>query len=98
MNPFCSSSAPTHVLWKKLPTPFGVERIIALPPVDKVDWDDIHISSILSINAASSNTNKDSASERPASPAADVALICEPLEYLKDNLLSSIAVCFNHDG
>ena len=98
LNVFVSSSPPTQVLWKKFPTPFGVERIIALPPVDSVDCADTHISSILSINAASSNTNSDSASERPASPAAEVALICEPFEYLKDSLLSSTVVCFNHDG
>jgi hypothetical protein len=75
LNEFVPSSEPTQVLWKKFPTPFGVERMIALPPVDNVDCADTQISSILSINAASSNTNRDRASERPASPAADVALI-----------------------
>ena len=49
--------------------------MIALPPVDNVDCADTHISSMLSIKAASSNTNKDSASERPASPLDDVAFI-----------------------
>ena len=72
--------------------------MIALPPVDSVDCADTQISSILSINAASSNTKRDSASERPASPAAEVAFIWEPFEYLKDSLLSSTVVCFNHDG
>ena len=47
------------------------------------------MSSTLSMNAASSITSKDNASERPASPAADVALICEPFFNLNDSLLSS---------
>ena len=55
--------------------PFGVERTTALPPVASVCCADAHISSILSIKAASSNTNNDNASERPASAAADTAFI-----------------------
>ena len=75
LNLFSSASALTQVLWKKLPVPFGVDNIIDLPPVASVCCADAHISSILSINAASSNTNNDKASDLPASPAAETAFI-----------------------
>ena len=86
---FSPSSAFTQVLWKKLPEPFGVDSITALPPVAKVCWAEAQISSISLTKAASSITNSDSASDLPASGELDMALICEPFAYLKDNLLSS---------
>ena len=92
------SSAPIQVLWKKLPTPFGVEITKALPPVASVCCDAPHIVSILSINAASSIINKDKASERPDSSELATALIWEPFLYRNDNLLSSTQGCFNQPG
>ena len=75
----CSPACPcNHTLWNQLPTPLGVDSTIAPPPVDNVDCADVQISSTLSIKAASSITNNDNASERPASPAADVAFIWDP--------------------
>ena len=50
------------------------------------------------MKAASSNINKDSASERPLSSPLDTAFICEPLLYRKDSLLSSVHFCYNQEG
>ena len=75
MNLFLPSSDLTQVLWKKLPDPLGVERIIALPPVANVCWAEAHISSISLTKAASSITNKDKASDLPASGELEMALI-----------------------
>jgi hypothetical protein len=52
--------------------------------------------SILSINAASSIINKDSASERPADSFDAIAFICEPFLNLNDNLFISSVLVFNH--
>ena len=41
------------------------------------------------MNAASSITNNDNASDRPAVPVLDTALTCDPFLNLKLNLLSS---------
>ena len=44
-----------------------------------------------SIKAASSTNSKDTASDLPASEAAEVAFICEPFLNLRFNLLFSSA-------
>ena len=53
---------------------------------------------MLLINAASSIINRDSASERVASPADETALHCEPLTNLSESRLSSSVSNFSHDG
>ena len=53
---------------------------------------------MFSINAASSIINKDTASDLPASPAAETALTCDPLVNLNVNLLFSSCGTLNHDG
>ena len=85
---FVPSSAFTHVLWKKLPIPFGVDKTIALPPVANVCCADAHISSTPLIKAASSMINNESASDLPASPELETAFIWEPFLNLRLNLLS----------
>ena len=91
-------SACCHILWKKLPTPFGVDSNMALPPVDKVDDAAVQMISASSMNAASSRINKDSASERPASLLLATALICDPLANCNDSLLSVVHTPRNHTG
>ena len=72
-----------------MPIPFGVEFIIAVPPVASVCCEDAQIPSISSIKAASSMISSESASERAESAAADTAFICDPFLKRSDNLLSS---------
>ena len=50
------------------------------------------------MKAASSIISKEMASDLPASPAAETALICEPFLSLIDNLLFSTAGSFNQLG
>ena len=68
--------------------PFGVDKTIALPPVANVCCAEAQISSTPLINAASSITNSERASDLPASPELDTALICEPFLNLNESLLS----------
>ena len=53
---------------------------------------------MLSIKAASSIINKDTASERAASALEDLACIFEPLINLNDNLLFSAESTLSHEG
>ena len=50
------------------------------------------------MNAASSIISKESASERPASGVAAIALICEPFSNRRESLLSSADGTFIHEG
>ena len=59
----------------------------------------VHSSSRPSTCAASSTTNKERASERPASALVDEALICEPFDNSNEVLLSTeILAIVNHSG
>ena len=69
------------------------------PPVEIVGYKPAHNSSRLSTCAASSITKRDKASERPASPEVDVALICDPFESSNEALLSiEISAKTSHSG
>jgi hypothetical protein len=50
------------------------------------------------MNAASSINNKETASDRPASLDAEVALIWDPFDNRSDNLLFSSASILSHEG
>src|SRR3990167_6655784 len=76
-NSFLPSCASTHSLWKKFPTPLGVEMMRARPPVDSVLYRPFHISSKWSTWAASSTIMSDRASERPASSVVGMAVMRE---------------------
>ena len=96
---FTPASESMQVLWNQLPTPFGVESAIHRPPVESVGYKPVHNSSRLSIWAASSRTKRDKASERPASPDVEAALIDDPLESSKDVRLSTLIVAiWSHEG
>ena len=62
------------------------------PPVDSVGYRPVHSSSRPSMWAASSSTNNDRASERPASPEVEVAFIEDPFDSSKEVRLSTLMV------
>ena len=98
MKSFSAASDLAHIWWNQLPIPFGVERTIAPPPVAKVCCADAHVSSMLSIKAASSIIKRDTASERAASGEDDLALIPDPFLSIRDNLLYSTESIFIQEG
>ena len=69
------------------------------PPVDNVGYNPVHNSSKFSMCAASSKTNNDKASDRPASPDVEAALIEEPFDSSKEVRLSTLIVAiFSQSG
>ena len=69
------------------------------PPVERVGYRPVHSSSRPSMCAASSRTKRDSASERPASPEVEAALIDEPFDNSKEVRLSTeISAILIQDG
>ena len=68
-------SASVYAVWNQLPTPLGVDKAMQRPPVEIVGYNPVHRSLKPSIKAASSITRRDRASDRPASPEVDEALI-----------------------
>ena len=93
------SSASAHVLWNQFPTPLGVDKAIQRPPVDNVGYKPVHSSPRFSMWAASSSTSKERASDRPASPDVDAALMEEPLDSSKELRLStSIVAILSQSG
>ena len=82
LNPLTPSTASTHWRWNQLPTPLGVDNVIQSPPVANVCCAAVHIDSACSINAASSKTKSDNASERPESSLDETAFTWEPFLYI----------------
>ena len=96
---FVPASESVQVLWNQLPTPLGVESAIQRPPVDNVGYKPVHNSSKPSMCAASSSTKSDNASERPASPDVEAALIEDPLDNSNEVRLSTLIVAiFSQSG
>ena len=69
------------------------------PPVDSVGYSPVHSSSTPSTCAASSITNNDRDSERPASEDVDEAFISDPFDNTNEARLSIVifAICI-HGG
>ena len=68
------------------------------PPVASVCCAEAQISPMFSINAASSIISKDTASDLPASDAAEVALIWDQFFKRNFSLLFSAASTLRHEG